>query len=145
MIQLQFPFVKDFGRTLPPREITSIGLSNPYCVDIYNQLKLFSIRHSQSLNRNLRKKLFRINPFPNCYYCNDKLDCNTATLEHLIPRTFGGQSNIDNVALSCAHCNTLRDNAPIEVWKNKMKHKSRYIDFLKMNKILKLNRKYIRG
>lgn len=38
------------------------------------------------------------------------------TLDHLRPQARGGAANIDNLALSCEPCNTLRGNVPAWLW-----------------------------
>src|SRR4051812_15713665 len=55
-----------------------------------------------------------------CYYCNKKCvleakDSNapdSATLEHLIPKSRGGSGKIDNLVVSCRECNVTRGINP---------------------------------
>lgn len=54
-----------------------------------------------------------------CYYCGtlttlEQRKINSATIEHLIPRSLGGTNRIENLVMCCASCNSLRGNLPIE-------------------------------
>jgi hypothetical protein len=42
-----------------------------------------------------------------CAYCQtaESLIATTFEIEHIIPRSLGGESNLDNLCLSCPHCN----------------------------------------
>lgn len=48
-----------------------------------------------------------------CIHCNRRLAVDldpsarqTATVEHIVPKTHGGTDDLDNVAVACARCNT---------------------------------------
>lgn len=48
-----------------------------------------------------------------CHYCLHKTNRTPhspkqATRDHVVPRAFGGQNNIDNYVLACADCNSER-------------------------------------
>lgn len=50
-----------------------------------------------------------------CIQCNRKLiisetgkPISEATIEHIIPRNHGGSNEIENLAISCAACNSLK-------------------------------------
>jgi len=48
-----------------------------------------------------------------CHYCFERTNRRTgsllqATKDHVVPRAFGGQNNIDNYVLACARCNNER-------------------------------------
>jgi endonuclease I len=50
-----------------------------------------------------------------CYWC--KQECreesghpNTATIEHITPRSKGGSNEMDNLAMACYNCNNRRGN-----------------------------------
>lgn len=48
-----------------------------------------------------------------CCYCGKKITQKEATVDHVIPRSKGGKSTWDNVALSCGHCNRKKgDRTP---------------------------------
>jgi len=67
--------------------------------------------------KKVRSELIKI--FPNCIYCGKKLtvnygntsihrDNNFATIEHVIPKEYGGVDDISNFALACGYCNSRR-------------------------------------
>jgi 5-methylcytosine-specific restriction endonuclease McrA len=41
----------------------------------------------------------------------DKLDINTPSTDHIVPRSMGGTNNIDNLWIVCNRCNTLKNNS----------------------------------
>jgi len=45
-----------------------------------------------------------------CQYCGKSLHNNTATLDHIIPRSLGGQTNFLNIVASCKVCNSKKSN-----------------------------------
>lgn len=54
----------------------------------------------------MRMKLLKINPV--CHYCSRMLDKKTATIDHRIPKCFGGKSDTQNCVLSCRDCNSAK-------------------------------------
>lgn len=44
----------------------------------------------------------------NCCYCNRRVSKKKMTKEHLIPKVYGGDSQIGNIALACRKCNERR-------------------------------------
>lgn len=40
-----------------------------------------------------------------CWYCETPLDKQTATYDHVIPRSLGGRTTVDNLVLACQQCN----------------------------------------
>ncbi|MCS6960891.1 MAG: HNH endonuclease [Deltaproteobacteria bacterium] len=50
-----------------------------------------------------------------CQYCGSKLNPVSATIDHIIPRSRGGQSTWENMVTSCASCNRKKgDKTPSE-------------------------------
>lgn len=43
-----------------------------------------------------------------CHYCGRLLGLRSATIEHVVPRAWGGQSMLRNVVLACRDCNGAR-------------------------------------
>lgn len=43
-----------------------------------------------------------------CHYCLRLLAHSTATLEHVVPRAWGGQSGLRNLVMACQRCNGTR-------------------------------------
>lgn len=48
-----------------------------------------------------------------CCYCPTPLDVETATIEHFVPITSGGNSHMANLSLSCQPCNTEAGHMPV--------------------------------
>lgn len=45
-----------------------------------------------------------------CHYCGRKLNPDTVTADHVIPKSKGGTNWIGNVVASCRKCNGLKDD-----------------------------------
>lgn len=43
-----------------------------------------------------------------CRYCNKRLDVNTLVLDHIIPISKGGTSNVDNLQIICSTSNSMK-------------------------------------
>ena len=50
-----------------------------------------------------RRRLLEANP--SCTYCGCKLTWESATVDHLVPRSKGGTDAMDNLVLACQPCN----------------------------------------
>ncbi len=114
MMQISFPFVRDFGRTMPFRVITSIDQPNPYEVNCQMGLK-YSKKHSG--HTKIKKELFEGKETIPCFYCSELQTFKTATVEHLKPRSRGGTNERSNVTISCGPCNHYRQDYTHEEWK----------------------------
>ncbi len=67
-----------------------------------------------------------------CQYCGENKDL---TLDHLIPRSQGGESSWTNLVTACKKCNTEKGDFPLEKVGMKLRNppaKPSYISFLKM-------------
>lgn len=45
-----------------------------------------------------------------CQYCSKKLTSKTATIDHIIPKSRGGENTWENTVTACARCNCKKDN-----------------------------------
>lgn len=43
-----------------------------------------------------------------CQYCGDEFDQKSLTMDHVIPKSLGGKTNWQNIAMSCVKCNTVK-------------------------------------
>lgn len=48
-----------------------------------------------------------------CQYCNVKLDKNSVTIDHIIPRAMGGQTSWKNCVVACKKCNLKKGSKPL--------------------------------
>lgn len=61
-------------------------------------------------------KLTLLMQAPVCVYCNTNLTYGTATLDHVVPLSQGGQNATSNVLLACQFCNQAKRDRSIEQW-----------------------------
>lgn len=63
---------------------------------------------------NISVKLNRRNIFLRdnytCQYCGDQPGARSLTIDHIVPRSKGGRTNWENVALACRDCNAQKSN-----------------------------------
>ena len=45
-----------------------------------------------------------------CQYCDKKLCKKTATLDHVLPSSYGGKTTFENCVCACSSCNTKKGN-----------------------------------
>ncbi len=48
-----------------------------------------------------------------CCYCGDKFKREELNLDHVVPRSLGGQKNWQNIVLSCIPCNSAKADKPL--------------------------------
>lgn len=49
-----------------------------------------------------------------CQYCTKLLSVKTATLDHIVPRSKGGQNTFENTVCCCTGCNSKKANISLE-------------------------------
>lgn len=57
------------------------------------------------INSSLKKRLYRDVVFAPCFYCKKIFLIENLTIEHLIPRSYGGTNDDSNIAIACSPCN----------------------------------------
>jgi hypothetical protein len=65
-------------------------------------------RHVRGRRNLLRRLLARDGD--KCCFCGDPLDIDTVTIDHIIPRSKGGNNGFENVRACCCICNGARGN-----------------------------------
>lgn len=45
-----------------------------------------------------------------CFYCNCAVSAKTVTIDHVVPKSKGGQNSYNNVVASCSVCNTRKSS-----------------------------------
>lgn len=73
----------------------------------------YYVRNVQRKMRFNRKAIFKRDNFI-CQYCGDALSSADLTLDHIHPRSRGGQSTWINCVSSCRECNLLKGNKTLE-------------------------------
>lgn len=53
-----------------------------------------------------------------CQYCNTRPGSEELTIDHVIPRSRGGQTTWDNCVLACVNCNAIKGNFLVHEVKN---------------------------
>lgn len=51
-----------------------------------------------------------------CYYCEKPFSGKSVHFDHIIPLSKGGAHSIENLCVSCPHCNQTKFNKPIQEW-----------------------------
>lgn len=80
--------------------------------------------NTRSFNKEvkLKKSTLYYRDHCKCVYCDDVLDSNEVTYDHVMPRVRGGKHSWDNVALACKECNSTKgDSLPQGKWAPKRK------------------------
>lgn len=73
-----------------------------------------------------------------CCYCDRKFSKTIIrSVEHIIPRSFGGSNDLNNLIYACKECNSLRQNMSFLDFRNMIK------SLLNNNRVIKL-RSYTR-
>lgn len=66
-------------------------------------------------DRKAKVRLGLLGAHPYCHWCNAQLCWETATLDHRVPRSRGGDNSAGNLVLACQGCNrTKGDMMPEE-------------------------------
>lgn len=97
-----------------------------------------------SSRRRLQREALLLRDGPNCYYCGNYTTSIVPdghpllrTVEHLIPRSNGGNNQLNNLVISCFTCNNGKDGFSSTPWKrvNKKLNKFRnsFITYYKDN------------
>jgi hypothetical protein len=73
----------------------------PLIIRLYNYVKFRF--HKLKINRN---RLFRRDNYA-CVYCGSKRNL---TVDHVMPKSRGGQNTWLNLVTCCSHCNRVKDN-----------------------------------
>lgn len=87
-------------------------------MDTARQHKFELTAQEKRMNRKARIKAYYKAQHGECAYCGQrmtlKLDMpNSATIDHIIPRSKGGRSNKFNEIAACATCNRIKGDQPL--------------------------------
>lgn len=51
-----------------------------------------------------------------CWYCRRELPPNELTIDHVFPRSKGGDNDMDNIIMVCKSCNSSKSNMDLFEW-----------------------------
>lgn len=73
--------------------------------------KLFGPRKKQTphVSRAKRAQVIERDGF-RCVYCKAELTADVVTIDHVIPKTKGGGSQLSNLVVACRSCNSSKGN-----------------------------------
>lgn len=77
------------------------------------------VKFRPSSIRVTRKRLFKRDDY-SCLYCDSKKNL---TIDHILPKSRGGNNSWSNLATCCNRCNTLKNNKTPEEAGMKLRHK----------------------
>ena len=80
---------------------------------------LYSVARSQDAPCKARKALKRafITHGANCFYCDQPVDAENYTVDHIDPKSMGGTEELQNLAIACKPCNRAKQNDPLLIFK----------------------------
>lgn len=55
-----------------------------------------------------------------CWYCGKGLTKGTATYDHVVPRSLGGLTTVENLVLACSPCNQAKAALTLEEYRSKV-------------------------
>lgn len=59
-------------------------------------------------NTKIKKSIIKNKLIDICCYCNEVFLVENLTVEHIVPLSWGGSNDINNIDLACAPCNQQR-------------------------------------
>lgn len=68
-----------------------------------------------------------------CHICDLPMSRFELTVDHIIPRIFGGSDKIENLAAAHQSCNVLRGATPLAEYKKKLQMRKRRLGVTKMS------------
>ena len=97
--------------THPTQKIRTVDGSIPMPLRVRFKVGVFvgAIKRPQKILRPNRKNIYNRDDGI-CSYCNKNLHYSDATIDHVFPRSRGGEDTWDNLTLSCASCNIKKGN-----------------------------------
>ncbi len=99
------------------REGTRYGVRLPDDVPAVRERKAATITPEPDLDYyedpELRASLFERDRW-RCRYCGEIVTTDTATLDHVLPRSLGGPNTAENLATACLTCNSIKSGRSYE-------------------------------
>jgi 5-methylcytosine-specific restriction endonuclease McrA len=79
-------------------------------VPVPSVIRLMSYRRIPRQNRSMSRKGILLRDGSTCQYCRSTLPAKDLTLDHVIPRSRGGESTWENLVACCFPCNNRKGN-----------------------------------
>ena len=83
------------------------------------------------IRKNRIRKLLWINQDRKCFYCPKELLLREATIDHLIPKRFGGTDHKSNLVVACLPCNRRKADASVKLFKMQTKRQKKALETLR--------------
>lgn len=91
------------------KEITGTKVKSAFKMKVNLQKQRRTERFKQlKINTKLKKQLFGHLFISSCYYCKQVFIVAQLTIEHIIPLSWDGTNDAENVTLACKPCNHAR-------------------------------------
>ena len=81
------------------------------CMRVPSVIRLLEYRRIPHQSRALSRKNILLRDRSTCQYCGDVLPSSELTLDHVMPRSRGGQSTWENLVACCHACNARKGNS----------------------------------
>lgn len=75
---------------------------------------------SAALTKNVRKTIYD-NDGGYCYLCGDKINIDDMTIDHVVPKSGGGDTNTANARCCCFTCNQMKGSMDLDEFIEKIK------------------------
>ncbi len=105
-----------FGGKAIVEEVSSYFVrTSKLTIPLPSVIRLIKYRRVPRLNRSVSRKGIILRDSSTCQYCGSKMPTQGLTLDHVTPRSKGGQSTWENLVASCKPCNNRKsDRTPQE-------------------------------
>jgi len=93
-------------------EETSAGMfhSARHSLRVPSVIRLLEYRRIPHQTRALSRKNILMRDRYTCQYCHRTLPASELTLDHVVPRSRGGETSWENLVACCHHCNNRKGN-----------------------------------
>jgi 5-methylcytosine-specific restriction endonuclease McrA len=79
-------------------------------VPVPSVVRLRTYRRVPRVKRSVSRKGIILRDLATCQYCGSKSESRALTLDHVIPRSRGGESTWENLVAACVRCNNRKGN-----------------------------------
>lgn len=99
------------------------------------------IRNKKIKKKSLKySKLLREETRGTCIYCGIPLTTGATTYDHIVPRSLGGKSCLENYVIACPDCNVAKDNLPVDEFIRNYPEKKRLAYIHRVNDLVRCGR-----